>query len=115
MIRTCQPTFSAALIGLIETAFAGDAEKNALCEPVPNPIVDTDWLRMLAVSTKNRLSWRAHPEIEAWLARSRLNSLFAAMAQVRPEETEKLAALKRFQDASVGGLPKLPQLLASLN
>jgi hypothetical protein len=115
MVRTCQPTFSAALIGFIEATFTDDAEKNALCEPVPNPVVDTDWLRMLAVSTKNRMSWRVHPDIETWLARSRLNSLFAAMAQVRPEETEKLVALKRFQDASAAGLAKLPQLLAGLN
>jgi hypothetical protein len=115
MVRTCQPTFSAALIGFIEATFTDDAEKNALCEPVPNPVVDTDWLRMLAVSTRNRMSWRVHPDIETWLARSRLNSLFAATAQVRPEETEKLVALKRFQDASAAGLAKLPQLLAGLN
>ncbi|KRR01050.1 hypothetical protein CQ12_27460 [Bradyrhizobium jicamae] len=115
MIRTCQPTFSAALIGFIETAFADDAQKNALCAPVPNPVLDTDWLRMLAVSTRNRMGWRAQANIEEWLARSRLNSLFAAMARVRPEETEKLAALKRFHDASAEGLKRLPELLASLS
>ena len=52
LIRTCQPTFSAAFIGFIEAAFADPKQKNALCEPVPNPVLEIDWLRMLAVSSK---------------------------------------------------------------
>jgi hypothetical protein len=114
MIRTCQPTFSAALIGFVETAFGDPAQKNALCMPVPNPILDTDWLRMLAASTRNRLAWRGHPNIEEWLMKSRLNTFFAAPARVKPEETEKVAVLKRFQEASSAGIAKLPQLLASV-
>ena len=89
MIRTCQPTFSAALIGFIEATFADPEQKNALCQPVPSPVIDTDWLRMLAVSTRNRALWRAHPNIEEWLLKSRLNTLFAAPARVKPEETGK--------------------------
>jgi len=115
MIRTCQPTFSAAFIGFIEATFADQAQKNALCEPVPNPILDTDWLRMLAVSTKNRVAWRDHPIIEEWLVRSRLNTFFSAPARVKPEETEKMAMLKRFQAAASAGMAKLPQLLASFS
>ncbi len=115
MIRTCQPTFSAALIGFIEAMFADPEQKNALCEPVPNPILDTDWLRMLAVSTRNRVAWRAHPNIEEWLVKSRLNTLFAATARVKPDETEKIAVLKRLQEASSAGMAKLPQLLASVS
>ena len=76
------------------------------------PVLDTDWLRMLAVSTKNRVAWRAHPSIEEWLLGSRLNTLFATPARVRPEEIEKIAVLKRLQDASSAAMAKLPQLLA---
>jgi hypothetical protein len=113
MIRTCQPTFSAALIGFIEASFADQNEKNALCQPVPNPVLAIDWLRMLAATTKNRVAWRAHPKIEEWLQKSRLNTLFAAVARVKPEEAEKIAVLKRFQEASFAGIAKLPQLLVS--
>jgi hypothetical protein len=113
MIRTCQPTFSAAFIGFIEATFADQNEKNALCQPVPNPVLAIDWLRMLAATTKNRLAWRAHPKIEEWLLKSRLNTLFAAVARVRPDEAEKIAVLKRFQEASFAGIAKLPQLLVS--
>jgi hypothetical protein len=113
MIRTCQPTFSAALIGFIEATLADQKQKNALCQPVPNPVLDTDWLRMLAVSTRNRVAWGSHPGIEEWLSNSRLNTLFAATARVRPEELEKIAVLKRLQDASSAGMAKLPLLLAN--
>ena len=67
---------------------------------------------MLAVSTKNRIAWRAHPQIEEWLVKSRLNTLFAALARVKPEEIDKLAVLKRFQEASAAGMARLPHLLA---
>jgi hypothetical protein len=115
MIRTCQPTFSAALIGFIEATFADPEQKNALCEPVPNPVLDTDWLRMLAVSTRNRAAWRGHPNIEEWLVKSRLNTLFAAPARVKPDETKKMAVLKRLHEASSAGMARLPQLLASVS
>jgi hypothetical protein len=113
MVRTCQPTFSAALIAFIEATFADREQKNALCEPVPNPVLDTDWLRMLAVTTRNRAGWRAHPNIEEWLLKSRLNTLFAAPARVKPDETEKMAVLKRLHEASSAGMARLPQLLAN--
>jgi NAD(P)-binding Rossmann-like domain len=115
MIRTCQPTFSAALIGFIEATFADREQKNALCEPVPNPVLDTDWLRMLAVTTRNRVAWRAHPNIEEWLVKSRLNTLFAAPARVKPDETGKMAVLMRLHEASSAGMAKLPQLLANVS
>jgi len=65
LVRTCQPLFSAALIGFVESNFGSDqALKNSICTPVKFPVVDTDWLLMLAVSAKNRTAWRAYPEIE---------------------------------------------------
>jgi hypothetical protein len=35
MVRTCQPTFSAAFVAHIEATFHDEAEKNGLCAPVP--------------------------------------------------------------------------------
>ena len=49
LVRTCQPLFSAALIGFVEATFGSDQTlKNSICTPVPFPVVDTDWLTMLA-------------------------------------------------------------------
>ena len=90
LVRTCQPVFSAALIGFVEATLGSDqALKNSICTPVPFPVVDTDWLTMLAVSTKNRVAWRKYPEIEKWLAQSRLNGFFALAARAKPDEIRK--------------------------
>jgi hypothetical protein len=114
LVRTCQPLFSAAFIGFVEAAPAADiALKNALCTPVPLPVVDTDWLTMLAVSTKNRTAWHAHPQIEKWLAQSRLNGFFALAERAKPDDAEKIGALAKFRRAASAGLPRLPLLMAA--
>ena len=113
-VRTCQPLFSAAFIGFIEATFDDEALKNTLCAPVPLPVKETDWLTMLAVSMKNRTVWRQYPQIENWLAQSRLNGFFALAARVQPEETEKMAVLKLFQETATAAASNLPQLLETL-
>ena len=116
LVRTCQPLFSAALIGFLEATFGNDQGlKNSLCTPVPFPVVDTDWLIMLALSTKNRVAWRAHPQIEKWLAQSRLNGFFALAATAKPDETEKMMVLQRLQAAANSASSKMPALLNALN
>jgi hypothetical protein len=113
-VRTCQPLFSAAFAGFVEATFPDDQTlKNSLCTPVPLPVNDTDWLTMLALTTKNRIAWRQYPQIEQWLAGSRLNGFFAIAAQVKPEETKKVEAIKRFQEVSGAAASRLPALLSS--
>jgi hypothetical protein len=115
-VRTCQPLFSAALIGFVEATFGGNqALKNSICTPVPFPVVDTDWLTMLAVSTKNRVAWRGYPEIEKWLAQSRLNGFFALAARAKPDESEKMMVLQRLQVAASAASSRMPALLQALN
>jgi hypothetical protein len=89
--------------------------KNSICTPVPYPVVDTDWLTMLAASTKNRVAWRGYPEIEKWLAQSRLNGFFALAARAKPDETEKMLVLQRFQAAANAASSRMPALLQALN
>jgi hypothetical protein len=114
MVRTCQPTFSAALIAHIEATFADDADKNNICDPVPGPDRDIDWLRMLVVSVKNRMAWTQHPGIEQWIAQSRLD-MFAAAGRVQPGDTDKQAIVQRYRQAVMSSMAKLPQLLAGMS
>jgi len=53
-VRICSPCFSAALIGHVESQFDDEAEKNLLCQPVPVPMIPSDFVRMWAVTLKNR-------------------------------------------------------------
>ena len=73
-IRTCQPTFNAALVGFVETTARDDAEKNRLCPPNPYPTAATDWITASAISQRAESTWMSDPEVSAWMARSRLNA-----------------------------------------
>ena len=72
-VRTCQQVFSAALIAHIETLPLEDADKNALCRPIPHPSSDHDFVRTLAASSRNEQRWLENDAVRQWLATSRLN------------------------------------------
>ena len=113
-LRSFGTVFSAALIAHIEATFEDEAEKNALCTPIVPPTLATDWLRMLDVSLKNQLGWSRHPDLQKWLAESRLNALFNTALRVRPDETEKIALLQRYGQAIKPGVMRLEQLIATV-
>ncbi|MGD0852714.1 MAG: NAD(P)-binding protein [Acidimicrobiales bacterium] len=72
-MRTCQPTFNAALIGFVESSRDDDAEKNRLCPPNPYPERAVDWIRATNTSQRAETMWGATPDIASWMDRSRLN------------------------------------------
>lgn len=76
MIRLCQPTFSAALIGHMESTINDHAEKASLSVPVPMPDTVADWAANMAISMANQARWSRHRTVRVWLGTSRLN--FAA-------------------------------------
>ncbi len=78
-VRTCQPTFSAAMIGFVEAAFDDEATKNRICQPIAPPTVPRDWLRMFRTELRNRTTWAQFPEIGDWQARSRLDPFTATL------------------------------------
>jgi hypothetical protein len=81
-VRTCQPAFSAALVGFVESTFMDEELKNRICTPIAPPTVPLDWLRMYRIELANRKSWAEHPEIDDWMARSRLD-VFTRTARSR--------------------------------
>ena len=66
----CQQVFSAAILGFIETKFDDDETKNNLCEVVPHPELERDYVSALTVSIENAARWANH--LGGWLRRSRL-------------------------------------------
>lgn len=113
-VRTCQPAFSAALIGFVESAFTDGEVKNRICTPVAPPTVPLDWLRMYRVELANRKCWAEHPEINDWMAVSRLD-IFTRTARSRlgidVEATEHLGRYLTYVDQAAG---KIEQLLDDL-
>jgi hypothetical protein len=96
-VRTCQPVFSAAVIAHVEATYDGDDTKNSLCQPIPNPEVPLDWLRMMLTYNENQLRWFDEPDMMAWLDTARLNVLSHATASVSPRAREKIVAILRSQ------------------
>jgi hypothetical protein len=92
-VRTCQPAFSAAVIGHVEATYPDDATKNAYCNPVPYPSDPIDWLRMMLAFNKNQLQWFADPDMMAWVDASRLNVLHHVSAGVSERAREKIISV----------------------
>ena len=109
-VRTCQPVFSAALIGHVEAAYTDDDARNLLCAPIPNPEVPLDWLRMMHTYNENQIRWFDEPEMMAWLDSARLNILSHSTATVSPRAREKIIGVMRSQLRKTND--KLEKLLA---
>jgi hypothetical protein len=118
-VRSYQPVFSAALIAHVEATRTTDEEKNQLCQVVPLPNHDTDWVRMMIPYMLNQYTWSRDAELRAWLLDSRLDG-FSRMAQEVGRATEgdgdqaKAAVLKRLRDASFPAMDKLMRFAAEI-
>ncbi|MBW0016869.1 MAG: NAD(P)-binding protein [Mycobacterium sp.] len=74
-VRGCQQVFSAAFIAHVEVAYAADAVKNELCEPIPHPDSDLDWMRLTHSDLRNFQRWLDDADLTDWLSSARLNLL----------------------------------------
>lgn len=72
-VRTCQQVFSAAFLAHIELSISGDEEKNTICNVVPHPDNHIDFMRTTLSNTLNGAIWSQYPELQEWLANSRLD------------------------------------------
>lgn len=113
-LRSFGTVFSAAFIAHVEATFDDEAEKNALCTPLSPPTLATDWLRLLAVSMRNQQQWSRYPQLQQWLATSRLNSMFHSAGRIGPDEGDKAALMHRYRQAIKPAVARLPGLMATL-
>jgi hypothetical protein len=109
-IRSCQPTFSAALAGYAEASRDDDADKNRLCPPNPYPDSAADWIATTSISVRAQDLWLRDPELTKWLDRSRLN----AACGVRDHLTEPRmkSALNRMFASTEKAITNLDSFLA---
>lgn len=112
-VRTCQPTFSAALIGHVEATVDDEDEKNLLCPPIAPPTVPLDWLRMFRTSMTTRNVWRAHPGLEDWLATTRLDPVAGLIRSRLGVDEEATAHLMRYVGHLDQAFANIDRLLAT--
>ncbi len=108
-VRTCFPTFNAALIAFVESARDNDVEKNRLCPPNPYPNTAVNWIATSSISQRVQMVWSGEPDLVAWLERSRLN-----VARGIPDhltEPQMQSALARYVAHSEQAVEKLESFL----
>jgi hypothetical protein len=113
MIRTYQPTFSAALIAHIEASLEDDAVKRQLCQPTHMTDSVEDYLRVMAVNMRNQAAWNALPELRNWIRACRLDGFGATIAMVAKDDTSRREVLARLAGATAPALENLQRLIAN--
>ena len=108
-ISTCQQVFSAAMIGHVEAAYETDAEKNELCQVVPHPDTEVDYLRTMRTTNANRANWAQDPEMQRWLEHARLDGFTTPPAEEAPPLDP--AVVEGMVTALAAGQSKLDELI----
>ena len=107
-IRTCQPTFNAALVGYLEGAREDLEEKNRLCPPNPYPDAAIDWLASSSISWRAQAAWDRDADLGAWLESSRLNASRGLGEHMTEPQTQ--SALMRYLEYSEPAIENLSRL-----
>jgi len=113
-VRSYQPVFSAAFIAHIEATYDDQDHKNDICQIVPLPNHDTDWLLGMAAQMRNQYRWSKEPGLREWLINNRLDG-FSALMQTNENTTpEQMQILGRMKDAVPLALENLKVLTADV-
>ncbi len=97
MLRTCQPTFSAALIAFLEANIDSDEARNALARVVPLPDGLAEFLPVTLTNMMNQYMWSRDPKVREWLRQSRLDGFSRVMSEIAPDDTSRLGLIERLR------------------
>ena len=110
-IRSCQPTFNAALIAFVEAARDDDEAKNRLCPPNPYPSSAFDWIPVTYNSQRAEARWLRESDIAAWLENAQLNVSRGLAAHI--SEPHVRSAVGRFMENVGPALERLKSLVTA--
>ena len=114
MVRSYQPVFSAAMIAYVEAHYDTDQEKNELCQVVPLPDYDTDWMVLMAAQMRNQFTWSQDKELRRWIGNNRLDGFAKMIQNVDRTNKKHLAILQRLKDNALPAVMKLQQYITEL-
>lgn len=112
-VRSYQPVFSAAFIAHVEVSYPEEV-KNKLCNVVPLPNTNTDWIKLTAAFMMNQHIWSQDEGLRKWLFENRLDGFSKVVHSVSKEDTEKMAILGRMRANAQPAMAKLQQYLAQI-
>ena len=114
-VRSYQPVFSAAVIAYIEANYETDKEKNKLCQVVPLPNHDTDWLRMLAAMMQNQFNWSQDKVLRKWVMNNRLDGFGKVVRHADKTNEKHIAILQRMKNSALPAMMNLQKLIAQID
>lgn len=109
-VRPYQPVFSAAFIAHVEATYKTDQEKNEICQPIPYPNHDTDWMLMLEGMVENQFIWSKHKDLKNWLHHNRLDGFSKLTRNISKEDVAKQAILKKLRHYTLPAFAKIQEL-----
>ena len=110
-VRPYQPVFSASVIAYVEAHYPDDKAKNKLCQVVPLPNHDTDWVPMMAMQMVNQFTWSQDKALRTWIRNNRLDGFGKLIRNIDRNDAEKMALLKRLRDHAMPAMAKLQQFM----
>lgn len=114
-VRAYQPVFSASVVAYVEANYEDDKTKNKLCQVVPLPNEDVDWIPMTAAQMVNQITWSQDKTLRRWVRQNRLDGFGKLVAEVDRTDVVKMAILKKFRDFGIPAMMKLQQYIAEIN
>lgn len=114
-VRSFQPVFSAAFIAHIEATYRNQAKQNELCQIVPLPNHDTDWIRCTGGQMANQFAWSQEPGLREWLVDNRLDGFTALTQNVADHEVEKLQILGRMKKNAGAAMANVQRFIAEID
>lgn len=111
MIRIPQPAFSAALAAYVEANYEDDATKNGLCGSVPLPRTLEMYPRAVLGNMMNQMAWGQDPKLRDWIRESRLDGFGKVIAAISPEDSARMAVLKKFRQFAMPAAANLTKLI----
>jgi hypothetical protein len=99
----------------VEVAYETEEQKNKLCQVVPLPNHDTDWIRMMAVFMMNQFNWSQEKDLRHWLRANRLDGFSQLVSQVVKEgDEQKIAIVNKMKGNMMPAVIKIQQLMEEI-
>ena len=113
LVRAPLITFSAAVCAYVEVHCASDAEKNALCTPVPFPRGLAGYITATLVGQANQQRWKDDKALRDWMRQTRLDGFGRLTSQVSRDDTEKMVVLAELRQQMGPALANAQRLRAA--
>ena len=108
-VRAYQPVFSASVAAYVEVTYEDDKKKNNICQVVPLPNADIDWIRMTAMQMVNQLTWSQDRTLRKWVKDNRLDGFGKIVMGVDRSDKDKMAIITKLRQFAMPAMMKLQQ------